>query len=102
MVHTWARVVERASDPDREQTFLLLEGRVTKLVKESGIVVMRLSLVGSREQINLELSLRVFSKKIRRQLLRGGVRALLERNWFRVRRVVDEGKIYLRANRHRR
>lgn len=102
MVHTWARVVERASDPDREQPFLLLEGRVTKLAKESGIVVMRLSLVGSREQINLELSLRVFSKKIRRQLLRGGVRALLERNWFRVRRVVDEGKIYLRANRHRR
>lgn len=102
MAHTWARVVELASDPEREQPLLMLEGRVTKLVKEHSMVVMRLSLVGGSEQINLELSLRVFSKKIRRQLIRGGVKALSGRNWFHVRRVVDEGKIYLRANRHRR
>ncbi len=101
MAHTWARVVEVAGEPEREARFLELEGKIVGLDKASRGVVMRLSLIGHRERFDQEFSLKIFSKKIQRQLLKGGVAALRGRNWFHILREVDEGKIYLRANRHR-
>lgn len=94
---TWARVVLFTGDAVVRTE--LLRGTIEEGPDANGDALVVVSELRGRESVCLQVPIKAFSKKIRRELRQRGVDGLGGRNLFKIRREFAGGKLYIRAER---